>query len=171
LAGWKNYTPIVTNSRSLIGWAELCVILVNVSGGIGLLIFQYVHEGPGAIGMTISNDGVVLTYSPTRSIRIDWKDPDLEFDLVDCTGTDLSVTRTPAFPYSVVVKGRTTVLTAQAHDLLSKALSDRGLHVEAIRRTWFGLEQKVPIIRRIRASDSRTPVAIPVGYDYTKGKS
>jgi hypothetical protein len=151
LAIWKNYTPIITNSLSVIGWTELGVILVIVFGGIGVLVLQYVHEAPGAIRMTISSYGVELTYSPSRSIRIDWMDPNLEFDLVDCTGADVRLLRTPAFPYSVVVKGVTTVLTADAYDLLSKVVSERGLRVEAVRRTRFGFEQKAPIVRRVRA--------------------
>jgi hypothetical protein len=110
LAVGANAHNLATRTFPVYETAGLIIILIVVVGCIALTIPSLYRLKPGAIRLMIDDLGFDLVYEDGKVVRENWSDPTINFQLYDFSETSPGALRTPGLPYSIVVRGVTTVL-------------------------------------------------------------
>jgi hypothetical protein len=136
--------------------AGFVVIMVVVVGVIGLTVPTLFHLRSGAVRLKIDGQGFDLEYGNGRIVRQPWDDPKLSFQLFDCREVNPSALRTPGLPFSIIMRGITTVLSNEAYSALINQVALRGLSDSPTRGSqWLYSAEDSPVIHRITTTASK----------------
>jgi len=147
-------------ARGSISIDRLTVLLAI----IGLLIWTCALSLPGivnsylsAIQLLIDARGFSLLFPGGKSIRMEWSDPALEFELIDCTDVEPSKVLT-GVPYMISTRGAVSLLSEGAFHALLTQVQTRGL-IDSPRRgsRWIYTAGANPMIHHIRSVPSISP--------------
>jgi hypothetical protein len=153
LAVGANAHNLATRTFPVYETAGLIIILIVVVGCIALTIPSLYRLKPGAIRLMIDDLGFDLVYEDGKVVRENWSDPTINFQLYDFSETSPGALRTPGLPYSIVVRGVTTVLS---NDAYSAIVAHSELHSlvdsTAFGSRWIYPTGNSPTIHRMRSS-------------------
>jgi|HubBroStandDraft_1064217.scaffolds.fasta_scaffold25193_4 hypothetical protein len=148
-------SAIATHSLPLLQAVDLVIVLVGVTvtGVVGSLPLGKLKKS--AILLSVDGLGFELAYPDRRSVRAEWGDPALEFDLMDSSDVNPSKLLS-GVPYSITVRGVRSLLTHDAYVAMSAQVARREL-LDSVGRgsRWVYSTDANPIIRQIRAPDFR----------------
>jgi hypothetical protein len=118
--------PLESHTLGTTAFAALLVLLGTLAVGAILLSPTRANLKSGATKLAIDLEGFTLIYPGGRTSRLAWKDPSLEFDLIDTSPVSRSL-RLVDTPYSIQVGGVRTLLSPAAYSALAKGVEDQGL--------------------------------------------
>jgi len=134
------------------------IILVMVGGGIAMLTPILTGPTVGASELVIGESGFELRYPSGKSTSVVWSDPELHFELADCSqvkpGKLLS-----GQPYSMTLNGVRSLLSPEAFSEVLRQATDQGLLVTTGQGSqWIYSADANPIIHQVRSPRTLTTV-------------
>ena len=130
---------------------DLSVFGVIVMGGLAILVPDIIRGRPGAVHLTISDRRFALIFSDGRKSTLSWSDPQLRFEIMDCSGVNPAKLRS-GMPYTIVVHGVTSVLTNEAYLEMIDRITRNGLIDNPKPGSkWVFSSDATPVIHRVRA--------------------